>query len=69
MNSNYSKQHNQMVRTHGSQANISGSNYYANFGKARGKRYNNIVTGNIDEVQLLSKGQEQRANHLYSKIA
>ena len=46
------------------------SNYY---GKAKSKRYNNIGTGTMigstEEVQLLSKGQEQRANHLYSKIA
>ena len=72
-NNNYWKQQNQMVRTHGVQGNNSGSNYCANFGKAKGKRYNNIGTGTMlgssEEVQLLSRGQEQRANHLYSKIA
>ena len=57
-----------MVRPQGQ-----GPNYYSNFGKSKGKRYNNIgagtVLGSNEEVQLLSKGQEQRANHLYSKIA
>ena len=49
-----------MVRTQGPGNN----NYYnGNFGKAKGKRYNNnigtgTVLGSNEEVQLLSRGQE-----------
>ena len=64
MNTNYSKQQ-ARPQTHG--------NHYSTYNKAKGKRYNNIgagtILGSTDEVQLLSKGQEQRANHLYSKVA
>ena len=53
------------------QQRTQGNNYYYN--KNKGKRYNNIgagtVLGSNEEVQLLSKGQEQRANHLYTKVA